>query len=45
MNMTIVTVILITILCAVVQLTGQNLKRNSMQALRDLASEIGRAHV
>lgn len=39
MNMTIVTVILITILCAVVQLTGQNLKRNSMQALRDLASD------
>ena len=37
--MTIVTVILITILCAVVQLTGQNLKRNSMQALRDLASD------
>lgn len=39
MNMTIVTAILITILCAIVHLTGQNLERNSMQTLHELASE------
>ena len=39
MNMAIITVILITILCAVVHLTGQNLERNSMQTLHELASD------
>lgn len=39
MNMTIITVILVTILCTVVHLTGQNLERSSMQDLHELAAE------
>ncbi|MGN0345359.1 MAG: sensor histidine kinase [Lachnospiraceae bacterium] len=38
-NMTIITIILVVILCAIIHLTGQNLERNSMQTLHELASE------
>lgn len=37
--MTIITLILITILGAIVHLTGQNLERNSLQTLHELASD------
>ena len=38
MNMAIITVILATILCTIVHLTTQNLERNSMQTLHELAA-------
>lgn len=37
--MTIITVILVTILCAIVHLTTQNLERSSIQTLHELASD------
>ena len=37
--MTIITAILISILCAIIHLTGQNLERNSIQDLHELASD------
>ena len=37
--MTIVTILLVAILCAVIRLTEQNLERNSMQALHELAAD------
>lgn len=37
--MTIITIILVVILCAIIHLTGQNLERNSMQTLHELAAE------